>query len=138
MMSEEVNKENKPPSPEESIQAIQSSIANAFNLGLQSKPKEGADTIADVVKEIQSTIYGQLKQAYGDVPEDFIKANAEFFVQVAAMGYIIPRVCAFDQDFQAKLFKLIETRVLETQKAAQEQAGEEKGNIITEDKKIII
>jgi len=137
-MSEEVNKENKPPSPEESIQAIQSSIANAFNLGLQSKPKEGADTIADVVKEIQSTIYGQLKQAYGDVPEDFIKANAEFFVQVAAMGYIIPRVCAFDQDFQAKLFKLIETRVLETQKAAQEQAGEEKGNIITEDKKIII
>lgn len=137
-MSEEVSKENKPPSPEESIQAIQSSIANAFNLGLQSKPKEGADTIADVVKEIQSTIYGQLKQAYGDVPEDFIKANAEFFVQVAAMGYIIPRVCAFDQDFQAKLFKLIETRVLETQKAAQEQAGEEKGNIITEDKKIII
>lgn len=137
-MSEEVSKEDKPPSPEESIQAIQSSIANAFNLGLQSKPKEGADTIADVVKEIQSTIYGQLKQAYGDVPEDFIKANAEFFVQVAAMGYIIPRVCAFDQDFQAKLFKLIETRVLETQKAAQEQAGEEKGNIITEDKKIII
>ena len=137
-MTEEVNNGNKPLTPEESIQAIQSSIANAFNLGLQSKPKEGADTIADVVKEIQSTIYGQLKQAYGDVPEDFIKANAEFFVQVAAMGYIIPRVCAFDQDFQVKLFKLIETRVLETQKAAQEQAGEEKGNIITEDKKIII
>jgi|TARA_B110000263_G_scaffold66810_1_gene57756 hypothetical protein len=137
-MTEEVNNGNKPLTPEESIQAIQSSIANAFNLGLQSKPKEGADTIADVVKEIQNTIYGQLKESYGDVPEDFIKANAEFFVQVAAMGYIIPRVCAFDQDFQVKLFKLIETRVLETQKAAQEQAGEEKGNIITEDKKIII
>ena len=120
------------------MQAIECSIANAFNLGLQLQPKPGADTIADIVKVIQETIYGQLKQAYGDVPEDFIKANAEFFVQVAAMGYIIPRVCAFDQDFQARLFKLIEARVLETQKAAQEKAGQEKGKIITEDKKIIV
>lgn len=137
-MTEETKTESKQPSPEEAMQAIQSSIANAFNLGLQQQPKEGADTIADIVKIIQETIYAQLKQAYGDVPEDFIKANAEFFVQVAAMGYIIPRVCAFDQDFQTRLFKLIETRVLETQKAAQEKANEEKGKIITEDKKIIL
>ena len=137
-MSEETKDETKQPSPEEAMQAIQSSIANAFNLGLQQQPQPGADTIADIVKVIQETIYGQLKQAYGDVPEDFIKANAEFFVQVAAMGYIIPRVCAFDQDFQARLFKLIEARVLETQKAAQEKAGQEKGKIITEDKKIIV
>ena len=137
-MSEEIKDEKKQPSPEEAMQAIQSSIANAFNLGLQQQPKEGADTIADIVSAIQEAIYGQLKQAYGDVPEDFIKANAEFFVQVAAMGYIVPRVCAFDEDFQKRLFKLIETRVLETQKAAQEKAGEEKGKIITEDKKIIL
>ena len=67
-MSEETKDKNKQPSPEEAIQAIQSSIANAFNLGLQQQPKEGADTIADIVNSIQETIYGQLKQAYGDVP----------------------------------------------------------------------
>ena len=72
------------------------------------------------------------------MPEDFIKANAEFFVQVATMGYIVPRVCAFDQDFQTRLFKLIEERVLETQKAAQEQAGASESKIITEEKKIIV
>ena len=109
----------------------------------QSKPKNKKYNLPNtnqtsLLEVIQETIYGQLKQAYGDVPEDFIKANAEFFVQVAAMGYIIPRVCAFDQDFQARLFKLIEARVLETQKAAQEKAGQEKGKIITEDKKIIV
>ena len=55
-MSEETKDENKQPSPEEAIQAIQSSIANAFNLGLQQQPKEGADTIADMLNSIQETI----------------------------------------------------------------------------------
>ena len=137
-MSDETKDETKQPSTEEAMKAIQNTIDNAYTLGMQQQPTPGADTISDIVKVIQETIYGQLKQAYGDVPEDFIKANAEFFVQVAAMGYIIPRVCAFDQDFQARLFKLIEARVLETQKAAQEKAGQEKGKIITEDKKIIV
>ena len=56
-MSEETKDETKQPSPEEAMQAIQSSIANAFNLGLQQQPKPGADTIADIVKVIQDTIY---------------------------------------------------------------------------------
>ena len=60
-MSEETKDETKQPSPEEAMQAIQSSIANAFNLGLQQQPKPGADTISDIVKVIQETIYGQLK-----------------------------------------------------------------------------
>ena len=38
-MSEETKDETKQPSPEEAMQAIQSSIANAFNLGLQQQPK---------------------------------------------------------------------------------------------------
>ena len=142
MSEDKTNKEEKSepkqPNPEDAMKAIQSSIANAFNLGLQTQPKEKTDSIADIVKVIQDTIYGQLKQAYGDVPEDFIRANAEFFVQVATMGYIVPRVCAFDQDFQTRLFNLREERVLETQKAAQEQAGASESKIITEEKKIIV
>ena len=128
----------QPQSPEDALNAIKASIANAFNLGLQSQPKKQGDTLSNIVQEIEQTIYAQLKQVYGDVPDDFIKANAEFFVQVATMGHIVPRVCAFDKDFQAKLFQLIEARVLETQKAAQEKAKEEQGQIIHEEKKIIV
>ena len=54
-MSEENKTETKQPSPEEAMQAIQSSIANAFNLGLQQQPKEGADTIADIAPIVTVT-----------------------------------------------------------------------------------
>jgi len=130
---------NEESSPRDAINAIQTSVANAFNLGLQSQPKQKNNTTSDIVNGIQEVIYGQLRQTHGEkVPEDFIKANAEFFVQVATMGYIIPRICAFDKEFQARLFKLIEIRVLETQRLAKERAKEGKEKIIQEDKKIII
>ena len=131
--------EAKEPTPEDALNAIRASIANAFNLGLQSQPKQPTDTTADLIKGLQVIISGQLKQAYGDdVSEDFIRANAEFFVQIAAVGYIIPRICAHDKDFQARLFQLIEDRVLETQKQAAEKGQGEQGTIIHEDKKIIV
>ena len=135
----ESKQEVNEPDPQTAINAIQATIANAFNLGLQTQPTQDKNTTPDVVKGIEEAIYGQLRQAYGkEVPEDFIKSNAEFFIQVATMGYIIPRICAFDKEFQARFFKLIEIRVLETQRLAEEQAKEEKGKIIQEDKKIII
>ena len=131
--------EAKEPTPEDALNAIRASIANACNLGLQSQPKQPTDTTADLIKGLQEIISGQLKQAYGEeVSEDFIRANAEFFVQIAAVGYIIPRICAHDKDFQARLFQLIEDRVLETQKQAAEKGQGEQGTIIHEDKKIIV
>ena len=129
----------KQPDPQEALNAIRASIANAFNLGLQTQPKQPTDTIVEVIKEIQEVIYGQLKQAYGDeVPEEFIKANAEFFIQVAAAGFIIPRICSPDKDFQAKLFQLVEDRVLETQRKAAGMSQEDDKKIIHEEKKIIV
>ena len=138
-MSEENKNEPKQPDPQEALNAIRASIANAFNLGLQTQHKQPTDTIVEIIKEIQEVIYGQLKQAYGEeVPEDFLKANAEFFIQVAAAGFIIPRICAPDKDFQTKLFQLIEDRVLETQRKHAEQAPQDDKKIIHEEKKIIV
>ena len=141
MAEEDKNQPNQPkqPDPQEALNAIRASIANAFNLGLQTQPKQPTDTIVEVIKEIQEVIYGQLKQAYGDeVPEEFIKANAEFFIQVAAAGFIIPRICSPDKDFQAKLFQLVEDRVLETQRKAAGMSQEDDKKIIREEKKIIV
>ena len=55
----------QPQSPEDALNAIKTSIANAFNLGLQSQPKNQGDTLSNIVQEIEQTIYAQLKQVYG-------------------------------------------------------------------------
>ena len=65
-MSEETKDETKQPSPEEAMQAIQSSIANAFNLGLQQQPKPGADTSGKLKKKknmLMSKMQGCTNQA---------------------------------------------------------------------------
>jgi len=77
------------------------------------------------------------KNAGENVPDEAVKANVLFLVQLATLGHILPRVCVPDKDFQVNLFKLIEERALSLIKASQEQA-QQQGKIIHEEKKIIV
>ena len=51
MAEEDKNQPNQPkqPDPQEALNAIRASIANAFNLGLQTQPKQPTDTIVEVI-----------------------------------------------------------------------------------------
>ena len=137
-MSDE-NKESPQPSAEEQLlNTIRMQIAQAFNSGLQSQPKTPVYYLSEVVQELESFFTKEFKQNAGeDIPDEAVKANVLFLVQLATLGHILPRVCAPDKDFQVNLFKLIEERALPLIKASQEQAGE-KGKIIHEEKKIIV
>ena len=55
-MAEEDKNQPKQPDPQEALNAIRASIANAFNLGLQTQPKQPTDTIVEVIKELNNRI----------------------------------------------------------------------------------
>ena len=137
-MSEEKNNTQQPSPEEQLANTIRMQIAQAFNTGLQSQPKEPVYHISDVVKELETFFTDEFKKNAGEnVPDEAVKANVLFLVQLATLGHILPRVCVPDKDFQVNLFKLIEERALSLIKASQEQAQQE-GKIIHEEKKIIV
>ena len=84
---------------------IANSILSAFNLGVSYNQQSGGiKSIAEVTDELGHTIYTNLSQAYGSrFQDDFLRANTEYFLQIALLGYIIPSVCAYEEDFKNKL-----------------------------------
>ena len=111
---------------------ITQSILSAFNLGVSYNQQSGGiKSIVEVTEELGHTIYTNLSQAYGTrFQDDFLRANTEYFLQVALLGYIIPSVCAYEEDFKNKLLSLIEQRAVKTQQQAPQQGGTG-GSIIT-------
>ena len=110
---------------------IANSILSAFNLGVSYNQQSGGiKSITEVTEELGHTIYTNLSQAYGTrFQDDFLRANTEYFLQVALLGYIIPSVCAYEEDFKNKLLSLIEQRAIKTQQQASQ--GGTGGSIIT-------
>ena len=106
------------------------SVQMAFNMGVKKMQDEG--TIKNVLEagdELFAEIYKNIQDAYGTaIDESFLKANAEFFLNVALMGYIFPAICAYDDEFKIKMFDLIEKKLEQTQKSR--QARKPGGNII--------
>ncbi len=102
------------------------SIAMAFNLGVSARQQKGdTESVVEVSNELREFIYSNLSRAYGGQhPEEYLRANTEHLLQIAILGYIIPSVCAYDEEFKSRLFVLIETRINQAQK-------QQEGRIIT-------
>ncbi len=104
---------------------LQSSILMAFNLGVSYNQQSGGlKGITEVSSELGHNIYSNLSQVYGNkLEDDYLKANTEYFLQIALLGYIIPSVCAYEEDFKNRLLSLIERRALKTQEQMSRQGG---------------
>lgn len=96
---------------------LANSILMAFNLGVQfNQQTQGTKSITEVTGELGHTIYTNMTQVYGEqIQEDLLRTNTEYFLQIALMGYIVPSVCAFDEEFKNRLLQLIEMRAQKTQ-----------------------
>ncbi|MFI5323727.1 MAG: hypothetical protein ACHQ6U_09405, partial [Thermodesulfobacteriota bacterium] len=118
--------------PQDELGNIGSSILMAFNLGVSYNQQSGGmKSITDAVAEIGNTIYTNLSQVYGiRFQDDFLRANTEYFLQIALLGYIIPSVCAYDEEFKNRLLDLIEMRAVRTQQQMSSQSNPG-GGIIT-------
>jgi len=111
---------------------IANSILTAFNLGVSYNQQTGGTKgVTEAVEELGTTIYSNLAQAYGNrFQDDFLRANTEYFLQIALLGYIIPSVCAYDEEFKNRLLELVETRAVKTQQQMS-SPGNPGGSIIT-------
>ena len=109
---------------------IENSILMAFNLGVNfNQQVQGTKSLPEVVGELGNTIYTNLSQAYGtQFQEEFLQANTEYFLQIAMLGYIVPGVCAYEEEFKDKLLALIGIRA--TQQAEQTKQGGPGGSSI--------
>jgi hypothetical protein len=88
------------------------SVSMAFNLGVAFLQQGAGRSIVDVASELRDIIYNQIKRSYGEqYDEAFIQANTEYFLQIALLGYIIPSVCTYEEDFKTRLFELIERKL---------------------------
>ena len=124
-MSEEDTKPQEGTESEEAVaDNFMNSINMAFNLGVAAHQASGqSKSVVEIATELGNQIYQNFAQAYGgEINEDFLKANTEYFLQIALMGYIIPGVCAFDNDFKEKFFALVYARAKQNQ---QRQSGGE-------------
>ena len=124
-MSEEDTKPQEGTNPEETVgDNFMNSINMAFNLGVAAHQSSGqSKSVVEIATELGNQIYQNFAQAYGgEINESFLKANTEYFLQIALMGYIIPGVCAFDNDFKERLFDLVYERAKQKQ---QRQSGGE-------------
>ena len=111
---------------------IGSSILSAFNLGVSYNQQTGGlKSVTEAVEELGTTIYTNLSQVYGTrFQDEFLRANTEYFLQIALLGYIVPSVCAYDEGFKNRMLELIEMRAVKTQQqmTSQSKPG---GGIIT-------
>lgn len=122
-MSEEDTKPQDGTGSEETVEDnFMNSINMAFNLGVAAHQESGqSKSVVEIATELGNQIYQNFAQAYGgEINESFLKANTEYFLQIALMGYIIPGVCAFDNDFKEKFFALVYARARQNQ---QRQSG---------------
>lgn len=109
--------EQEQPQGKAGMDTLANTILMAFNLGVQfNQQTQGTKSITEVTAELGHTIYSNFKEAYGDqVEDDFLLANTEYLLQIAMMGYIVPSICAYDEEFKNRLLQLIEMRAQKTE-----------------------
>lgn len=133
-MSEENSKPQDGTESEEQVaDNFMNSINMAFNLGVAAHQESGqSKSVVEIATELGNQIYQNFAEAYGgEINEAFLKANTEYFLQVALMGYIIPGVCAFDNDFKQRLFDLVYARARQNQQRQSEGGPQGGSRIIT-------
>ncbi|NIP30780.1 MAG: hypothetical protein GTO02_12840 [Candidatus Dadabacteria bacterium] len=122
-MPDKEEKTNNDPSPADDNYV--NSINMAFNMGVATNQSTGhTKSVVDIAAEMGEQIYQNFAKGYGEeVPEDFLRANTEYFLQIALLGYIIPTVCAFEPDFKDRLFDLIFKKAEHDRKKAEQASG---------------
>ncbi|MGB2692280.1 MAG: hypothetical protein WBC96_07280 [Thermodesulfobacteriota bacterium] len=109
--------EQDQPQGQAGMDTLANTILMAFNLGVQfNQQSQGTKSVTEVTGEVGQTIYNTLKETYGEqMEDDFLRANTEYLLQIAMMGYIIPSICAYDEEFKNRLLQLIEMRAKKTE-----------------------
>jgi hypothetical protein len=87
-------------------------IFTVFNLGVIARRERQFATIQAASNYFYDVIYNDLSRQYKGFMDDvLILSYADYLTSIALLGYILPYVCAYDEDFKNKLMNLILTKV---------------------------
>ena len=129
-----MEEQNQKEGQDQKAPSMMDSVLMAFNMGVKKMQDEGSiKSTLEAGNDLYQEIYNNLQKAYGTaIDENFLKANAEYFLNVALMGYVFPSICSYDDDFKNRLFGLIEKKLQQSQQRRQAggQGGQQGGNII--------
>ena len=105
---EEQGQPQGPPQGQPQPGDLLGTVTSAFNLGVAARHKGGEKSVGEVVGELGDAIYNNLLRTHGgQFQEEYILANTEYLLQIALLGFIIPSICAYDEEFKNRLFSLI-------------------------------
>lgn len=126
-MSDQENPNQQQASNED--ENFMNSINMAFNMGVSANQTyKHSKSVVEVGAELGEQIYQNLSQAYGsEVDENFLRANTEYFLQIALMGFMVPTLCAFEPEFKDKLLNLVFKKTKQDQ-GKRAASGEKGGN----------
>jgi len=94
------------------VGTVTESIVMAFNLGVWMRQTEVEKSIFEMVKKMEEIIYWNIFQTYGGkYPDELIRANVGYLLQIALLGYILPKVCAPDEELKNRLISSIEAKI---------------------------
>jgi hypothetical protein len=127
---EEQDQPQGPPQGQPQPEELLANVTAAFNLGVSARQKGGSKSVGEVVGELGDSIYSNLRKTHGaQFQEEFILANTEYLLQIALLGFIIPSICAYDEEFKNRLFALIMAKLEKS--GSPQQKPQDKNIIIT-------
>lgn len=87
-------------------------IFTVFNLGVIARGERQFVTVQAASDYFYDVIYNDLFRQYKSFMDDvLILSYADYLTSIALLGYILPYVCAHDEDFKNKLMNLILAKV---------------------------
>jgi hypothetical protein len=127
---EEKSQPQGPPQGQPQTEELLANVTAAFNLGVSARQKGGNKSVGEVVGELGDSIYGNLRKTHGaQFQEEYILANTEYLLQIALLGFIIPSICAYDEEFKTRLFSLIMAKLERV--GSQQPSPKDKNIIVT-------
>ena len=111
---------------------LSASITMAFNLGVSANQSaKGTKSIAQALAEMGEHIFTSLSKSHGDrFQQKHIIANTEYLLQIALLGYIVPSICDYEENFKERRLALIESRARKQSPQKGEGSGEKRGRKI--------
>jgi hypothetical protein len=83
-----------------------------FNLGVIAREERQFATVQSASNYFYEVIYTDIYRQYESVMDDvLIISYADYLTSIALLGYVLPYVCDYDDNFKDKLVNLILTRV---------------------------
>ena len=109
-------------------------IFTAFNLGVIARQEKQFATVKAASNYFYDVIDTDLSRQYkGEIDDVLILSYADYLTSMALLGYILPHICAYDEDFKDKLLDLILIKIRKPREVGEfEELRRQRGSAIKE------